>query len=229
MEQAGNDLNSVNDSGGFKDKVLAYALRVKRFCIDLFMYLSAVFGKIISNKKLFFITTAILIVILITGGLSYYFLRGDEGEQSIFSIFKRGELVATGSGVGQTVWLGNLRVTLFDARDGSYRPLELDDRGQRITREYFGADIEVYNSDLNTTDFLIYGLTDDIGNEYERDFDVDFYLDDIQDLGVAKNYIPQTLRRGFLLFPPINKEAKKIELTVFSEVQNKKIIFEIPR
>ena len=229
MEQTENNLNSVSDSSGFKDKVLAHISRVKRFCINLFMSLIAMFGKIISNKKLLFITIAILIVILVAGGLSYYFLRGDEGEQSIFSIFKKGELVATGTGVGQTVWLGNLRVTLFDVRDGSYRPLELDDRGQRVTRGYFGADIEVYNSDLNTTDFLIYGLTDDLGNEYERDFDIDFYLDDIQDLGVAKNYIPQTLRRGFLFFPPINEGAKKLELTVFSEVQNKKIIFEIPR
>lgn len=212
-----------------REKTQRFLFGFKTIYANTYSKLVVFFQKITANKKLFLITvSSVVVVVLIVAGLSYFFL-GSSGEQSIFSIFKKGELVGTGEGVGQTVWLGNSRITLFGAGDGSYRPLELDEAGKRVTRGYFGADIEVYNTDLNITDFLIYGLTDDLGNEYERDFDIEFYLDDIQDLGVAKNYVPQTLRRGYLLFPPIDERAKKLELTVFSEIQNKKIIFEIER
>lgn len=188
------------------------------------------FGARMLRKKFFYWGIgAIIIILVIAGGIWAYKNSNQSSEgQSVFSLFKKSELVGSGSGIGETAWLGNLRVTLHGIAEGTYRPLEVDDTGTRVEKGYFGADIEVYNSDLNTTDFLLYGLTDDLGNEYERDFEIDFYLDEIQDLGPADNYIPQTLRRGHLLFPPVDEKAKKLELTVYSKVKDQKVTFEIP-
>src|SRR3989344_8923567 len=187
--------------------------------------------KVVANKRKFLIV-AIAAAVVITGGVSSYLFWGGKGggkNPSAFSLIKKGELVGSAVGLGQTVWIGNLKVTLHQSVEESYRPLELDELGRRVTKTYFGIDLEVYNTDLNVTDFLVYGLTDDLGNEYERDFEVEFYLDDKKDLGKADNYISQTLRRGYLFFPPINEKAKKLELAVYSKVQDKKIVFEIER
>lgn len=189
------------------------------------------FGIIAQNKKFFYWGIGIIILILIiSGGVwAYKNFKNNGSEQSVFNIFKKGETVGTASGVGETVFLGNLRVKLYSIAEGEYRPLEVDDAGKRITKGYFGIDIEVYNSDLNITDSLLFGLTDDLGNEYERDLGIDFYLDDIEDLGLADNYISQTLRRGHLLFPALDEKAKKLELTVYSKERDQKITFEIER
>ncbi|MBI2047705.1 MAG: hypothetical protein HYT27_01060, partial [Parcubacteria group bacterium] len=183
------------------------------------------------NKKFLYWGIGIVVIILIIGAgvWAYKNFKNSDSEQSVFGIFKKGESVGSASGVGGTVFLGNLRVKLYGIAEGEYRPLEVDDAGRRVTKGYFGMDVEVYNSDLNITDHLLFGLTDDLGNEYERDLGIDFYLDDIEDLGPADNFIAQTLRRGHLLFPAVNTKAKKLELTVYSKERDQKITFEIER
>ena len=185
----------------------------------------------IRNKKILYWGIGAIILILIIGGgvWAYKNFKNSDSEQSVFNIFKKGESVGTAPGVGQTIFLGNLRIKLLGIVEGTYRPLEVDEFGRRKEVGYFGANVEIYNQDLNITDHLLYGLTDDLGNEYERDLGIEFYLDDVKDIGPADNYIAQTLRDGFLLFPAINEKAKKLELTVYSKERDQKITFEIER
>ncbi len=225
MEQLKNHLNNI------KEKIQNFTSRSKNDFVNLWMKLALLYQRAIANKKKILIGLIATVALVGVGVSVFYLLRWwrFRNESPTFSAIRKGELVGTSLGVKKPVWLGNLRITLFSVADGTYRPLELDEAGRRITKGYFGADIEVYNSDHSITESLLYGLKDDLGNKYERDFSIEFYLDGIKDLGVAKNYVPQTLRRGYLLFPPINEKAKKLELTVLSEVQNKKINFEIER
>src|SRR3989338_910115 len=221
MDKIKNNLQKLYDISGY----------CKKKFNNIYSNRNMFFQKIVANKKIVLIGASIAALILVVGSSSYFLLFNEKGgkEQYAFSLIKKGELVGSTAGFGQNAWLGNLKVTLQQSVEESYRPLELDEFGKRVTKTYFGIDLEVYNTDLNVTDFLVYGLTDDLGNEYERDFEVEFYIDDKKDLGKADNYIPQTLRRGYLFFPPIDEKAKKLELSVYSKVQDKKIVFEIER
>ena len=213
----------------FKRKLKDIATRSRGLLGPMRVIGMGALGKIAAIKKTYTVFLIIFLITVIGGVSSYFIIRGGGNEKSAFSLIKKGELVGSTVGFGNTVWLGNLKITLQKSVEDSYRPLELDEYGRRVTKTYFGIDLEVYNTDLNVTDFLVYGLTDDLGNEYERDFEVEFYIDDKKDLGKADNYIPQTLRRGYLFFPPIDEKAKKLELAVYSKVQDKKIVFEIER
>jgi len=149
-------------------------------------------------------------------------------KEETFSILKRGTLVNTFQ-VGDTARLGTLQITLYDAHDSTYKSLELDENNQRVYKDYFRARVRVYNTGYNSTEDIVMGLEDDLGNQYIMDHSFSSYLDGITDFGWARNVISQTLREGYLLFPPIHKEAHILQLTFMSQISNKKIIFEIER
>jgi len=192
-------------------------------------------NKITTHKKLLLVVALVLFVIVVGLALSYfYFLRDDavgtEGakEASVFSILKQGDIVGTFT-VGEKARFGDLQVSLHNIVEDSYRTLETDSDGTRMTRGYIGAQIEVFNMSNNTNDVLYFGLTDDQGNQYERDREIEFYLNSTKDFGIAKEIYPRSIRDGYLLFPAPSKEARKLQLIVFSDVRKEKIVFDIER
>lgn len=147
-------------------------------------------------------------------------------KEELFCILQKGTAVGAFE-VGDTARLGGLQITLHEAGLGTYKSLELDANNQRIYKNYFSAGVRVYNTSYSATEEIIVGLEDDFGNQYIMDHSIASYLDGIEDFGWAKNVIPQTIREGHLLFPPIPDKAKKLKLTFMSEVSNEKIIFEV--
>lgn len=192
------------------------------------------FGRLFANKK---IIVAIMALILVAGiGYSaYYFFLADywarsySGEKlEVFPILNKGKIVGTFQ-VGDKANLGDLQVTLRNTREDSYRTLEVDSSGKRIVRSYFGIQLEIFNTSSNANDRIFFGLTDENGNKYERNKEIEFYLNDTKDFGSAKEIYPRTIRDGYLLFPALDPTVKKLQLVVFSEARKEKIIFEIER
>lgn len=190
----------------------------------------------ISNKKNIKIAAIAIVVVAVLVGSYFYFFQsgttdqsvGEKKEAAIFDVLETGKVVGT-FGVGEKARFGDLQITLHNTRDGSYKTLETGFGGERIYKDYFGAQIEVFNMSHNTNDILFFGMTDDLGNQYERDREIEFYLDDTKDFGIAKEIYPRSIRDGYLLFPAVDKKAKKIEIVVFSDVRKEKIVFEIHR
>ena len=181
------------------------------------------------------------VVLVATAAFGFYFFKDTliswiKKESPTFSAIRKAELVATGK-VGSKVLMGDLEISLLDVVEGSYHPLEVDEEFKRVPpRGYFGARITIFNTGYNEKEFLLIVLTDDLGNQYERDKDIDFYVDGIKDFGPAREIYPRTIRGGdignekyYLLFSEIHSDAKKLQLVVMSETQNKKAVFDIER
>jgi len=181
-----------------------------------------------SRKNLLLWIIVGVILVAIIAALVYFFVSPKETESPTFSAIRKGELVGTGV-VGSKVMVGSLEVTLQEVIEGSYRPLELDAQGNRVTKNYFAAKIMIFNTDPSGKEFLLFGLTDELGGQYERDTDVEFYVDTIKDFGPAKEIYSRTIREGYLVFEDPGVDAKNLQLTILSETTNKKVVFDIAR
>jgi len=193
--------------------------------------------KTAANRKKTWLIAAAVFIIIIIGAASVPYFYSPPGKSKtakgqpkpdIFSEFKKADLVGTFK-TGETARLGDLEVTLYNIKEGQIRTLELNDDGSRKMQSYFGAQVKVFNTGSTVTEYIAMGLEDDKGNQYEPDSSVGFYLDNIKDFGWAKDSYPRTIREGYLLFQAPDKSATKLQLTFFSDVSKKKIIFEIPR
>jgi len=102
-------------------------------------------------------------------------------KEKIFSLIEKAKLVGTFN-VGRTARLGSLSVTLYETKEGTYRSLTLDKDNQRINEGYFSAHIKVYNRSYSTTEEIVIGLEDDLGNQYVTDDLIATYIDGVEDL-----------------------------------------------
>jgi len=182
------------------------------------------------------------IIILLMGGLSLYFFFPEIGKSTdgkkteekidVLKAINKGKLVGT-SKLGETINMGNLEITLWNTKEGSYKSFELDPSNNRISKTYFGANMKIFNTgsgpglDNNEILYMIY--EDDFGKQYERDSIIEFLLGNIKDYGPDKNVWPRTIREGYLLFPGPAKESKNLKLIIYSEVSKEKIVFELVR
>lgn len=221
-----------------KEKIQNYTSFLKGAGLNLWEKSAPFYQKILANQKRILAGLLAGAVLVGVGAGSFYLLQWWKyrNESPAFHALRKAELAATGQ-VGSKVTMGNLEITLLDAMEGTYHPLEVDENFKRIPpRGYFGARIMIFNTGYSEKEFLLFGLTDDLGNQYERDREIDFYAEGVRDFGPAKEIYPRTIRGGdigdektYLLFPTVDPSAKKLQLTVMSETQNKKAIFDIER
>ena len=182
------------------------------------------------------------VVVFLMGGLSLYFFfpgvgkSGDskkaEKKVDVLEEIKKGKLVGT-SKLGETINMGQLEITLYNTKEGSYTTLERGPDNQRISKTFFGANMKIFNTafgpGLENTEVLYMILEDDLGNRYERDRFIEFLVGNIKDYGPDKNVWTRTIREGYLLFPGPAKAAKSLKLTIYSEVSKEKVVFELVR
>lgn len=221
-----------------KEKTANLTFRVRGIYASLGGKSAPLYQKALANKKKILIGFIAAMVLAGIGASSFYLLKWWKyrNESPTFSAIRKGELAATGA-VGSKVIMGDLEITLLDTMEGTYHPLEVDENFKRVPpRGYFGAQVMIFNTAYNEKEFLLFGLTDDLGNQYERDKEIDFYVDGARDFGPAREIYPRTIRGGdigsekvYLLFPAIDPGAKKLQLIVMSETQNKKAVFDIER
>ncbi len=200
-------------------------------------------GETLQERKNFFIRRKKIVfpvlAVVIAGGLLFsYFnifqnkeqksITDKNGKIDIFAEAAKGELVGTFA-VGSVARLGELEVTLYNIRNGSFSTLELDKNNNRISKNYVAANLKVFNTGSMTTEILFIGLEDDKGNQYEMDKSASSYLNDIKDFSWAKESYPRTIREGYVTFTNINETVKKLKLIIFGNVSKKKIIFEFER
>jgi len=190
-----------------------------------------------ANVIVFF---AVLVLLVGGGALYFYFpgignLGGDkktDKKVDVLGEIKKGKLVGT-SKLGETINMGNLEITLYNTKEGSYKTFERDISNNRISKTFFGANMKIFNTasgpGLENNEILFMSLQDDLGKVYERDPSIEFLLGNIKDYGPDKNVWPRTIREGYLLFPGPAKEAKSLTLTIYSEVSKEKVIFELVR
>lgn len=210
--------------------------RVRNICVRCVPF----FKNITIYKKQILIVAGVVVLVVV--GAFVLYLSQDaviswyKKESPAFSTMRKAELAATGQ-VGSKVTMGDLEITLSDIIEGTYHPLEVDENFKRISpRGYFGAQVMIFNTGYNQKEFLLFGLADDLGNQYERDKEIDFYVGGVRDFGPAREIYPRTIRGGdignekaYLLFPAQDPNAKKLQLTVMSETTNKKVVFEIEK
>ena len=234
MEKIRNSISTI------KEKIKHAAYVCKGVCVN-FCAKCVPFLKNLGAHKTQIIVAAAVVVLAVGGAFAFYLSKGAliswfKEESPTFSAIRKAELVATGK-VGSKVLMGDLEINLLDVVEGSYHPLEVDEEFKRVPpRGYFGTRVTIFNTGYNEKEFLLIALTDDLGNQYERDKDVDFYVDGIKDFGPAREIYPRTIRGGdignekyYLLFSEIHSDAKKLQLVVMSETQNKKAVFDIDR
>lgn len=185
-----------------------------------------------ANLSKQWIAISLVVFVLLVAGAWLYFSgreRTQETEKNpVFSAIEQGELVGTGE-VGSKIMMGDLEITLHDVIEDSYRPLELDEQGNRITKQFLAAQVTIFHTGYGEKEFLIFGLADERGGQYLRDRDVEFYVDDMKDFGPAREIYPRTIREGYLFFEAPEPTAQELQLMVLSETTNKKVIFSIQR
>lgn len=225
-----------------KEKTRAITDKCRGICVDFYLKNGAFFKRIsyavVSNKKNVLIGVTAVVALAGVGVASFYAFQWwqHRNESQTFSTIRKGELFATGV-VGSKIVMGDLEISLIDVIEGVYHPLELDKDSKRVPpRGYFGAQVMIFNTSYNQKEFLLFGLTDDLENQYERDLGIDFYVDGVIDFGPAKEIYPRTIRGGgsgkeklYVFFPAPDPNAKKIQFMVMDETVNKKVVFEIER
>ena len=229
-----------NDVSGFKEKAKKIITTSKEFFVYFFAK-SIPFVKSLTAYKKQIVIAALVVVVVAIGASTAYSFRNTivswlKEENATFSSIRKAELVTTAK-LGSKVIMGDLEITLLDVIEDSYNPLELDEEFKRVPpRGYFGARVLIFNTSYNQKEFLLFGLTDNLGNQLERDKEIDFYVDGVRDFGPATEIYPRTIRGGdigsekvYLLFPAPDPNVKKLQLTVMSETTNKKIVFDIER
>lgn len=186
--------------------------------------------KLLVHKKQILIGVLLIVVLVGIGFAANYALEWWKfrNESPTFAAIRKAELAGTGT-VGSKIRMGDLEITLQDVAEGTYRPLELDADGKRVVKQYLGTQMMIFNTGQNQKEFLVFGLIDERGGQYERDQEADFYLDDIRDFGPAREIYPRTIREGHLIFSAPPAEVKNLKLIIFSETTNKKAVFDIAR
>jgi len=191
---------------------------------------------LVHKKNKFVIPVTALVLVAIIAGIIYF--SGGEDQKvvvdnknkkiDVFAEIEKGELVGTFA-VGETVRLGEMEITLQNVKRDSFRTLELDSDGNRINKNYVGANLKVFNTSNITTEYIFIGLEDDKGNQYEMDKGAGSYIDGIKDFGWATDSYPRTIREGYALFTSVDQIATNLKLIIFSNISKKKIIFEFER
>lgn len=196
-------------------------------CKDFF---ALFFRKVADNKRKIGVLLIAVLVVGAIGASSMYAFNWWKfrNESSTFSSIRKGELAGT-SAVGSKFIMGDLEITVQDVAEGSYRPLELDAQGKRITRNYLSAKIMIFNTGYKNKDFLLFGLEDGKGGQYERDTEVEFYMKELKDFGPAREIYPRTIREGHLNFQAPDADIQNLQLIILDETTNKKVIFDIER
>ena len=233
-QMMGNEQMENESKDNVKEKAKKLVLRCKGMCVDAYatstLFSRNILQKTTDNKRrVLMVLTAVLVVVGI-GAASIYLLNWwkYKDESPTFSSIRKSELLATGE-VGSKVIMGDLEITLQKVVEGSYRPLELDAQGNRITRNYLSAQIMMFNTGYKDKYFLLVGLEDGKGGQYERDTDVEFYMNELKDFGPAKEIYPRTIREGHLNFQAPDADATNLKLTIVNETTNQKVTFDITR
>lgn len=213
-----------------REKIKNVAERFKGASMRMSSGFPSLIQRVSDNKKKIVITLVAIVVLIGLGVASFYLIQWwrFKDESPTFSAIRKGELAGTGQ-IGSKIIMGNLEVTLRNVVESSYRPLELNAQGARITKKYLAAEIMIFNTGYSEKEFLLIGLTDEKGGQYERDKDVEFYVEGIKDFGPAREIYPRTIREGHLVFQAPDEGAKKLQLTIVSETTNKKVVFNIAR
>lgn len=210
-----------------KEKIGNFVSSCKNVCVSS---CGALLQKGTDNKSGIFKTLIAILVLGAVGTGSFYLVDWFKfkDESPTFSTIRKSELAGT-SEVGSKFVMGDLEITVHEVTEGSYRPLELDAQGNRITRNYLSANVTVFNTGYADKSFLLFGLEDGKGGQYERDVDVEFYMKELKDFGPAKEIYSRTIREGHLNFLAPDAEAKDLQLIILNETANKKVIYNIKR
>ena len=214
-----------------KEKAKNIALRCKSVCMHLYATnVVPFFQKAVNNKRKIGVAVVAILIVSAVGASALYALNWwkYKDESPTFTSIRKSELAGT-SEVGSKFVMEDLEITLQSVSEGTYRPLELDDQGNRVTRSYLAAKIMIFNTGYTEKDFLAFGLEDGKGGQSERDKDVEFYVNELKDFGPAREIYPRTIREGYLNFEAPDADAKSLTLTVLNETTNKKVVFNINR
>jgi len=179
------------------------------------------------------VASAVVIGIILlssSGGGNQSAKNTDPNRQlSAFPQVLKGTSIGTAD-VGSTAYLGDLEITVQNFNEGSYIDLAIDPvTGQRIQRGYGQARIKIFNTSSEDTDIIYFGMTDDLGNQYDHDSSVAAFVGGAKDFGRGRQMFPRTIREGSLLFSEIDENANSVQLIFYSDVRQDKVIFEIER
>lgn len=188
------------------------------------------------NKKNKLIVLLVILVILFGSG---YLIFSSDGlgsskdkpvdkKKELFSSIKKAELTGTYA-TDEIAFLGDMEITFYNTKEGSFRIFDRDENGERIVRKYFAAHVKVFNQSAVNNDILEIALEDEQGNQFIRDPSIEFFLDNVKDFGPDENVYHRTIREGYLLYSAPPDDAKKLNLIFYSHLTNKKAIFEIER
>jgi len=207
----------------------------------------SVFRSLTTSRANFIVFFAVIIFFIGFVSLYFYFPRGGEGDNgsgrqasessnsnsatiqpNILTSLDSGDLVGTFT-ISERGTLGDMLIDVHAIVEGSYKTLQVDSDENRLDKDYLGINIEIFNLSHTERDELFIGLEDDLGNEYNLDPSLAFYLGSVKEFNWDKYVYPRSISEGYLLFPPPHKDAKKVKLTFFSDVRGDKIIFELDR
>ena len=169
----------------FKEKIKNVVSRCRNTCEALYLKSKPLLQKVMDNKRKVVMTITAAVIIIGIGTASLYLLNlwKYRNESPTFSSIRKSDLAGT-SEVGSKFIMGDLEITLQNVVEGSYRPLELDQNGVRITKNYLSAQIMIFNIGYTEKDFLVFGLEDENGGQYERDTEVEFYVKELKDMKI---------------------------------------------
>lgn len=223
-------MEEFKDSPITEEKTRNFAVRYKDFLTSSYSVLIPFFQKVMDNKKRIGVLLIAVLIVGAIGASSLYAFNWwrFRNESPTFSSIRKSELTGTGQ-VGSKFIMGDLEITVQNIIEGSYRPLELDAQGNRITRNHLSAKVMIFNTGYTDKHFLLFGLEDGKGGQYERDKDVEFYVKELKDFGPAKEIYPRTIREGHLNFQAPDADIKNLQLILLDETTNKKVIFDIER
>ena len=125
--------------------------------------------------------------------------------------------------------LEGLKIGLKEYQADSYNTFkQVGETFERADVNYYKVYVKVYNpSGEEKKTFSKIFLKDDLGNEYQPSIEILFGMrrQNIREFGMDMTIYPRTIREGYIFFPEIAKEAKKLNL-VFELESGNQAIFE---
>lgn len=191
------------------------------------------FLTIFSKRKIIIIVLAFLVLVL-AGGVIIIWQIIESKKESVGEltdeelILYRGKPSAVFE-LGQTAKVGQLEITAYDFKEGLYQTGELDENYRRITENYFGVQIKVFNPFSEKTEELLIGLIDNKGNRYKLAHMIGQLVPELKPFGWNMNIYPQTIHEGYIYFSNLDKETKNLQLIFAVASTKEKVAFKIKR
>jgi len=114
--------------------------------------------------------------------------------------------------------LGHLEIIVFNISEGFYKTFEFDEEYERIEKKYYKVYVEAFNNfsrvpgvyTLEDNEVIEVFLEDGLGNSYEQDDDILFFLGPLNLFGNSVEITPSTSRKGYLIFSETRGTPEKL-------------------